>query len=566
MKFLKRYVVQIVFAIAFIAIVNIVYTDNQSLSTKGNRIMPYNNQWNIEVDDCNTFYKELPNKIKRDTFSPISLTKKLPHIISQGDAISFYSHHQSIQVFVNTELIYSFTVPTNSKSKTPGNAWHFIDLSEDYAEQEIKLIISPIYKSDANTVPEFQYGHTEDLIISILKADAHSLFVCMIMLIVGMFILFYVVISRKEGTTPHYVIWLGLSLIILSLWSCADRPIVTVIVRNYLLTNYIQMISLKLVTIPIIMFVKHIYKIKKNTFINFICVASIIDFNLSIVLQLIGILDFKQTLFVTHFIFLLGMIWVLYRTIAINIKQRGRLTKENKLHIGFVYFVALTVLLDLFNYYVTQGTDSSKFSRIGVLTYTLVLVYHAINNSAMLLRSKEQVEEIKVFAKHDAITKLKNRIAFEEDINEITLSGSIDYGVAVFDLNNLKEFNDLYGHNMGDYYIIISSEIIQDLFGEYGTVYRIGGDEFCAILKNVTSTFFVNLEEKMNRRIAELNGTYFDREMSIASGYAEFIPNMDINIYSAFQRADQQMYDNKRTMKNSSIICVENNEMNIYNQ
>lgn len=79
----------------------------------------------------------------------------------------------------------------------------------------------------------------------------------------------------------------------------------------------------------------------------------------------------------------------------------------------------------------------------------------------------------------------------------------------MFDLNNLKYFNDTHGHATGDYYIIVCSEIIQDIFGMYGKVYRIGGDEFCAVTEGVTEEEFMELRRGMNDRIEALNGRFF---------------------------------------------------------
>lgn len=54
--------------------------------------------------------------------------------------------------------------------------------------------------------------------------------------------------------------------------------------------------------------------------------------------------------------------------------------------------------------------------------------------------------------------------------------------VVTFDLNNLKNCNDNYGHRVGDAYIINAARIIENTFERYGKCYRIGGDEFCCII------------------------------------------------------------------------------------
>ena len=113
----------------------------------------------------------------------------------------------------------------------------------------------------------------------------------------------------------------------------------------------------------------------------------------------------------------------------------------------------------------------------------------------------------------------------------------------MFDLNNLKYFNDTHGHATGDYYIIVCSEIIQDIFGMYGKVYRIGGDEFCAVTEGVTEEEFMELRRGMNDRIEALNGRFFENKMSVASGYAAYDKKSDHDIHDTIKRADQKMYE-----------------------
>lgn len=113
----------------------------------------------------------------------------------------------------------------------------------------------------------------------------------------------------------------------------------------------------------------------------------------------------------------------------------------------------------------------------------------------------------------------------------------------MFDLNNLKYFNDVYGHSVGDYYIIICSEIIMDIFSRFGEVYRIGGDGFCAVAYDLSEEEFVSCQTEMSKRVNGLNVQFIENRMAIASGYARFDSESDVNLIETAQRADKQMYD-----------------------
>lgn len=555
MNFVKSYIVQLVLAISFVITMKVMFINNQPIPKANNGVVSYNNNWSIETDGKEdnagkeNVYEELPKSIKRNDMSEIRLTKILPINILEGDTIGFYSSHQSIKVYIDNRLVYLFAPDSNMNSKTPGSGWHFIDLGGKNEEKVIEIIITPSYKSTTNDIPKFYYGENENLIIKLLKEDSLSILTCIYIFFMGLLIVIYVVAFRKEKNTPKFFIWLGFCFIMISIWSFTSVPFFTVLFNNHLIASQVNMISLKLVTLPIIMFSMYTYNIKKNYMIKGFCLVSIIDSIASMILQILGILDLKETMIFTFSIFVIGMTWILCLVISDFIKHKGRNYKSFKKHNIYLCFILLTLGIDLFNYYIIKDLDMSKFTRVGVLLYIFVLMYITFNNSAKAMSSTDAVERIQELAKTDAITKLSNRIAFEEDVSSIDPSEYLDYGIVIFDLNNLKRFNDLHGHSMGDYYIIISSEIIQDVFGKYGKVYRIGGDEFCAIIKKTQKSVYKDLEEKMNKRIAELNGAFFESKMSIASGFANFKEDDDMSIHDTFQRADMKMYENKKRMK-----------------
>ncbi len=119
------------------------------------------------------------------------------------------------------------------------------------------------------------------------------------------------------------------------------------------------------------------------------------------------------------------------------------------------------------------------------------------------------------------------------------------FGVVVFDLNGLKEINDSKGHDTGDEYIIQACRLICDYF-KRSPVYRIGGDEFVAVLSG----------EDYERRIAILAdfNERIDRNLKsgkvvVATGMSEFDPRRDHSYKAVFERADDLMYQRKKTLK-----------------
>ncbi len=157
----------------------------------------------------------------------------------------------------------------------------------------------------------------------------------------------------------------------------------------------------------------------------------------------------------------------------------------------------------------------------------------------------------------DSLTGLRNTTSYKSwmlEVNRKIKNGDNSFGIAVFDINDLKKINDTYGHTLGNELILTSSKIICDTF-KRSPVFRIGGDEFSVILQNKDleniETLFENLDDACKSK-------YIDKDnrklpIRIAKGFSRFDPEKDTQFSDVFERADSEMYKNKRDMKVASI-------------
>ena len=121
----------------------------------------------------------------------------------------------------------------------------------------------------------------------------------------------------------------------------------------------------------------------------------------------------------------------------------------------------------------------------------------------------------------------------------------------MFDLNNLKKCNDTLGHMEGDRYLTDSADLIKKIFEGYGKVYRIGGDEFCVIMKNSSEEEIEGLIRMLMQEESVYNESSEMVCMQIAAGYARYDPRLDADLDKTRSRADMLMYENKKWLKNS---------------
>lgn len=147
----------------------------------------------------------------------------------------------------------------------------------------------------------------------------------------------------------------------------------------------------------------------------------------------------------------------------------------------------------------------------------------------------------------DVLTGMNNRMAYVERINEFERNSEpsdIVYAIMI-DVDNFKIINDTFGHHAGDLVLKSSAEKIKSIFSEdnYST-FRIGGDEFAVIAKNVTADV---LQEKLDALKSSISCE--DISVSMSIGYSEVNFEQKNSMENAFIRADMEMYANKSRLK-----------------
>lgn len=177
---------------------------------------------------------------------------------------------------------------------------------------------------------------------------------------------------------------------------------------------------------------------------------------------------------------------------------------------------------------------------------------------------KQHIDYINKLAYTDAMTGAMNKMAYKEAVISMEQQmerGTAEFGVVVMDINNLKKINDNFGHEFGDMLIRDSSSIIQRTFKE-SAIYRIGGDEFVAILKKEDVrrkeellSIFSDEIRRFNR-----NNTKYEQKVQIAIGIAVYEPAEDKSFQTVFRRADSIMYENKISLKEAEKKEAEEKE------
>lgn len=99
-------------------------------------------------------------------------------------------------------------------------------------------------------------------------------------------------------------------------------------------------------------------------------------------------------------------------------------------------------------------------------------------------RLRQSAADSHRLAFEDQISKLPNRRAFQQALEELCMSTARPFVLAIIDVDRFKEVNDTYGHETGDRLIAGVGARLGEMAGEHGVVARLGGDEFAVIVSH----------------------------------------------------------------------------------
>ena len=188
--------------------------------------------------------------------------------------------------------------------------------------------------------------------------------------------------------------------------------------------------------------------------------------------------------------------------------------------------------------------DTDMEDNSSGLTAALEL-YRTKERQVSLEKENEQLERLMNI---DDLTNIYNRRCFNEDITATDLQKEKIVAVAM--LYNFNEYNDIYGHQMGDQALVKIGRCMKQ-YEKKGEIqfYRYGGDEFSAI-------FIGQSEESVRKTMAALThdireqkiphkGSRTAQILTLSFGYA-FSPQEPVDMTVLIRQADEQLYQHKK--------------------
>jgi len=200
----------------------------------------------------------------------------------------------------------------------------------------------------------------------------------------------------------------------------------------------------------------------------------------------------------------------------------------------------------------TEDTTQQTYSDEVVQKLAKELII--VKREAEALR--EQLEKKRLQATHDTLTRIPNRLAYDEWISQEHdrfLKYDTPYVLMVWDVDFFKRVNDEFGHQAGDKVLRIVAQMLSENIRDADFVARYGGEEFVIVLPGIIQAAAMKVADNIRLAIESCAFHFRDKPVKVtaSAGICEIRENETVD--ELFDRADKALYKAKGSGRN---VCI----------
>ena len=472
--------------------------------------------------------------------------------------IVLYSVHSVIKVYLDDELIHEYGAEN----------WHMlgygymnVELPDDYVGKTYRVEQTVNESGEVSSIyyPRIYNArhHLHDSLdknITPLVVDISLLVISLTIMLVSMFFM-NVLPSLKN------LVWLAVAFFCMGIWEMCSYNLIWLFSDNLALRGYMEYTSLYIAPFFLTLYFYEDFFVREKAFYRYLYAVILIIQGLfpvtALILHFTDVRHLPAMLLYNHILIFIDIIIILFMVIRQVLRKEA---VHKSMLIGITVLIGFGICdLVRFNIYRYMKHSSqvhyTSYLLVGFFIFMVTMVIDFFMNQRKGLYLEARNDALNRLAYVDMLTDISNRRRCEEVFDELVETGEI-FGIISFDMNYLKLTNDKYGHMEGDRLLTDFAGLISSAFSEYGTVGRMGGDEFIVILRNVDKLQFELLEQKLEEKRREISKDRKPFPINYAYGYCRsddseltIRDGSRMAVNEVYKIADARMYENKLAMK-----------------
>ncbi|MGI6671293.1 MAG: GGDEF domain-containing protein [Christensenellales bacterium] len=537
-SFLALFVLIICSILAFPAIF-----DMPDINLMDTEVRSFSEGWTWS-DGKNALVFDLPYQIDVEKSESLIIKNTIPNDLNPGDVIAFKAYMQSVAVKIDGEMVYEMGTDADKfPGRDFGSFWSFVETKPEHKGKEIEIILFSHRAPFNGYASKILTGSRTGMLYHVFNQKGIWNLLSFAIAIAGIavILLYFFAGFHKKGDKGF--LYLGTCVLMMGSWLLGESGILQIISRNPYYITRISLFAILLAPVSINLYIKETIPIKRRFIANFIAILSILNAAANLLLEYLSILSITDTLVISLTLIAITCVYYVVIFFVETIVYNNERAKEEFMAAA-IFFVFMFIEIGLF--FANGQKETSYFVHIGMSIYTVMMISYQMRDYRKRAKIQEEKEFFEKMAYTDALTGAKNRASYMEDMQSIANPEGMT--IIQADTDRLKYINDDFSHSCGDRAIINTYIVLAKSLKNTGKIYRIGGDEFSAIIENVDRDKIDKIIEKI-RKETELINAKCEYDFSISIGMAEYDASMDEDIFSTATRADYRMYEDKKRLR-----------------
>lgn len=188
---------------------------------------------------------------------------------------------------------------------------------------------------------------------------------------------------------------------------------------------------------------------------------------------------------------------------------------------------------------------------------TIIGAVELFNDNSSNVAALQRLEELEKLALIDPLTEVGNR-RYSEDFLQDRLGELYRYGwqsgVIFIDIDHFKVVNDEFGHDVGDEVLRMVARTLLKSIRSFDFIGRWGGEEFVAVILNVTGKDVAAIAEKFRALVKRSKLRVGDKIVRVSVSLGATLTKPDDTVESLMKRVDQLMYQSKSQGRNRVTV------------
>ena len=468
-------------------------------------------------------------------------------------ALCFNTFSSITKIWFEDRLLYSYGEDLQKEGKMIGTIYDSVILPKEAVGRYVTMECIATEEGAMNQIANLILMEGVDSAKYPIINNLLKLLVFSSIFLISFFILVILLFFKKKDQIVKLSACLCTITCVTSLYILTSQGMIHPLINDFRMAANIEYLSIFFMPTAFATFFYYIYEDKKIKKI----IAAMIAVH-GIFFLVTTILNYTTSNY--HFVYFLPYLHLQIIVATIIYCITFFISKKEKkeewitfVRIGIIILIIFS-LLEIIRFYLSKLTGYVLFKLellpLGVLLVIAILTMGIIIRFVKRFKEIEEKKQLEKLAYYDLLTGLETRTRCFSLIEKIKRENIWEFTIFFIDLNDLKYYNDTFGHEMGDSYIKTMAEIMKESFEDADTISRFGGDEFVVL-------YIKDIEE----RIEEYTHSFYEKIKKIneektypftinaACGVVSSTKEKPLEVESAIAIADQKMYENKKKMK-----------------